>query len=102
KHPRYPISYAAMQDRFQFITPGMRMTKGRLRTGGFPAAVAPTKASSSEVDTGSRKENDSKQESRAPFRFNRNGKGSRVAPPPQSRRGQRKGSGNDNDHSRAG
>ncbi|MBU6458845.1 MAG: hypothetical protein KGQ48_15115, partial [Bradyrhizobium sp.] len=29
------------------------------------------------VDTGSRKENASKQESRAPFRFHRNGKGSR-------------------------
>jgi hypothetical protein len=30
----------------------------------------------SEVDTGSREENASKQESRAPFRFHRNGKGS--------------------------
>jgi hypothetical protein len=30
----------------------------------------------SEVDTGSRQENASNQESRAPFRFNRNGKGS--------------------------
>jgi hypothetical protein len=33
------------------------------------------KASSSEVDTGSRQENASNQKSRAPFRFNRNGKG---------------------------
>jgi hypothetical protein len=33
-------------------------------------------AFSSEVDAGSRQENASKQESRAPFRFNRNGKGS--------------------------
>ncbi|UGY01487.1 UPF0280 family protein [Bradyrhizobium quebecense] len=33
---------------------------------------------SSEVDTGSRKENASKQESRAPFRFHRNGKGPRL------------------------
>jgi len=33
-------------------------------------------AFSSEVETGSRQENASKQESRAPFRFNRNGKGS--------------------------
>ncbi|WP_342710324.1 UPF0280 family protein [Bradyrhizobium sp. B124] len=37
-----------------------------------------TRAFSSEVDTGSRKENASKLESRAPFRFNRNGKGSRL------------------------
>src|SRR6185312_8692715 len=36
-----------------------------------------TGAFSSEVETGSREENASKQESRAPFRFNRNGKGSR-------------------------
>src|SRR5450759_2071716 len=35
-----------------------------------------TKAFSSEVETGSRQENASNQESRAPFRFNRNGKGS--------------------------
>jgi O-antigen/teichoic acid export membrane protein len=35
-----------------------------------------TRAFSSEVDTGSREENASKQESRAPFRFYRNGKGS--------------------------
>ncbi|TDM67962.1 hypothetical protein CEF00_13095 [Lactobacillus crispatus] len=35
------------------------------------------RAFSSEVDTGSRQENASKQESRAPFRFYRNGKGSR-------------------------
>jgi predicted small lipoprotein YifL len=34
------------------------------------------RAFSSEVDTGSRQENASNQESRAPFRFNRNGKGS--------------------------
>src|SRR5580700_3740822 len=33
------------------------------------------RAFSSEVDTGSREENASKQESRAPFRFYRNGKG---------------------------
>jgi putative spermidine/putrescine transport system permease protein len=38
------------------------------------------RAFSSEVDTGSRKENASKQGARAPFRFNRNGKGSsRIA-----------------------
>jgi hypothetical protein len=36
-------------------------------------------AFSSEVDTGSREENASKQKSRAPFRFNRNGKGSGAA-----------------------
>ncbi|MEH2706307.1 hypothetical protein DXU06_16330 [Bradyrhizobium elkanii] len=34
------------------------------------------RAFSSEVDTGSREENASKQESRAPFRFHRNGKSS--------------------------
>jgi putative spermidine/putrescine transport system permease protein len=38
------------------------------------------RAFSSEVDTGSRKENASRQGARAPFRFNRNGKGSsRIA-----------------------
>ena len=42
--------------------------------GSFPGF---TRAFSSEVDTGSREENASKQETRAPFRFNRNGKGSR-------------------------
>src|SRR6266567_301801 len=40
-------------------------------------ARVPARAFSSEVDTGSRQENASNQESRAPFRFNRNGKGSR-------------------------
>src|ERR1700692_380534 len=38
--------------------------------------VNPVRAFSSEVETGSRQENASNQESRAPFRFNRNGKGS--------------------------
>jgi hypothetical protein len=37
------------------------------------------RAFSSEVDTGSREENASKQEARAPFRFHRNGKGSRPS-----------------------
>jgi hypothetical protein len=37
----------------------------------------PARAFSSEVDPGSREENASKEESRVPFRFNRNGKGSR-------------------------
>src|ERR1700674_3310945 len=41
---------------------------------------ARAKAFSSEVGTGSREENASNQESRAPFRFNRNGKGSRHRP----------------------
>jgi hypothetical protein len=39
------------------------------------------KAFSSEVETGSRQENASKQESRAPFRFHRNGKGSGAGTP---------------------
>jgi len=38
-----------------------------------------TKAFSSEVETGSRQENASNQESGAPFRFNRNGKGLGLA-----------------------
>src|SRR6266403_3300696 len=42
-----------------------------------------TRAFSSEVEAGSRQENAPNQESRAPFRFNRNGKGSRE----QGRRG---------------
>src|SRR6266496_4152029 len=37
-------------------------------------AIARSKAFSSEVEPGSRQENASNQESRAPFRFNRNGK----------------------------
>jgi hypothetical protein len=43
------------------------------------ASKQETRAFSSEVDSGSRKENASKQEAGAPFRFNRNGKGSSVA-----------------------
>src|SRR3954471_22794587 len=39
------------------------------------------RAFSSEVDTGSREENASKQKDRAPFRFNRNGKGSSSSIP---------------------
>src|SRR5882762_2312170 len=39
-------------------------------------ASPPNRAFSSEVDAGSREENASKQKDRAPFRFNRNGKGS--------------------------
>jgi len=58
----------------------------------FPSEAAPTqrtKAFSSEVDTGSREENASKKD-RAPFRFNRNGKGSeaprwRASLPPDPR-----------------
>src|SRR5207249_11557398 len=42
----------------------------------------PVRAFFSEVGTGSRQENASNQKSRAPFRFNRNGKGSRRAPGP--------------------
>ncbi|THD54798.1 MAG: hypothetical protein E8A46_07970 [Bradyrhizobium sp.] len=41
-------------------------------------SLSQSKAFSSEVETGSRRENASNQESRAPFRFNRNGKGSRI------------------------
>src|SRR5258707_8485529 len=46
--------------------------------------VPDASAFSSEVDTGSREENASKQNDRAPFRFNRNGKGSsgNLAPAP--------------------
>jgi hypothetical protein len=40
-------------------------------------------AFSSEVETGSRQENASNQESRAPFRFDRNGKGSSHALSPE-------------------
>ena len=43
---------------------------------GFGEARSATRAFSSEVDTGSRQENASNQESRAPFRFHRNGKSS--------------------------
>src|SRR6202023_4012906 len=47
------------------------MKTGVVRIGAF----------SSEVDTGSRQENASNQESRAPFRFHRNRKGSSAFPP---------------------
>src|SRR5260370_18715220 len=40
-----------------------------------PSCSACSRAFSSEVDPGSRQENASKQETRAPFQFNRNGKG---------------------------
>jgi hypothetical protein len=40
-----------------------------------PSCSACSRAFSSEVDPGSRQENASKQETRAPLRFNRNGKG---------------------------
>jgi len=42
----------------------------------FDEPIALPRAFSSEMDTGSRQENASNQESRAPFRFHRNGKGS--------------------------
>jgi len=42
--------------------------------------VRAIRAFSSEVGPGSRKENASKQEARAPFGFNRNGKGSSLRP----------------------
>jgi hypothetical protein len=50
----------------------------RAKIPGFRGAChrARIRAFSSEVDTGSREENASKQESRAPFRFHRNGKSS--------------------------
>jgi len=41
-----------------------------------PDPQSPARAFSSEADTGSHKENPSNQESRAPFQFNRSGKGS--------------------------
>ncbi|QOZ20301.1 hypothetical protein XI02_38755 [Bradyrhizobium sp. CCBAU 21365] len=47
--------------------------------GGLPLCSTAARAFSSEVDTGSREENASKQESRAPFRFHRNGKSSSSA-----------------------
>jgi len=43
------------------------------------AMMAYNRAFSSEVETGSRQENASNQESGAPFRFNRNGKGSSIS-----------------------
>jgi hypothetical protein len=46
----------------------------------------PSRAFSSEVDTGSREENASKQKDRARFRFNRNGKGSSDQSAANSRR----------------
>jgi RimJ/RimL family protein N-acetyltransferase len=49
----------------------------RIDKAGTDPQTGQTKAFSSEVDSGSREENASKQESGAPFRFNRNGNGSR-------------------------
>ena len=50
-----------------------------------PRRERPTRAFSSEVDTGSREENASKQESRAPFRFHRNGNSSGLSDVPPRR-----------------
>jgi hypothetical protein len=47
-----------------------------LHVGRDPFGGVEPRAFSSEVETGSRQENASNQESRAPFRFSRNGKGS--------------------------
>jgi len=44
----------------------------------MPFGADQIRALSSEVETGSRQENASNQESRAPFRFYRNGIGSRL------------------------
>src|SRR5271154_2969721 len=52
----------------------------RTRNGGTCAAAKSARAFSSEVDTGSREENASKQNPCAPFQFHWNGKGSRVTP----------------------
>src|SRR4030088_3090854 len=47
---------------------------GAQRGMGHGRSLLDIRAFSSEVDSGSRKENASKQETRVPFRFNRNGK----------------------------
>src|SRR5258708_40246240 len=57
--------------------PRVRPDLGILRHGYNRPDSATIGAFSSEVDTGSRQENASNQESRAQSRFNRNGKGSR-------------------------
>src|SRR5258708_34379831 len=51
---------------------------GAQRGVGHGRSLLDIRAFSNEVDSGSRKENASKQETRVPFRFNRNGKGSSV------------------------
>ena len=70
---------ASIQPKREIIIVAKDLAPGRhivelvaLDDGGKPDA----RAFSSEEDTGSREENASKQESRAPFRFYRNGKGS--------------------------
>jgi dihydrofolate synthase/folylpolyglutamate synthase len=58
-----------------------RMERFELPTSSRTEKVFGTRAFSSEVGTGSREENASEQKTRAPFRFNRNGKGSRTSVP---------------------
>ena len=66
------------------VTPGRMLMPGDLE--GSPAVTfmpldLPPRAFSSKVDTGLRRENATRQKDRAPFRFNRNGKGSSASPP---------------------
>ncbi|TFW59888.1 hypothetical protein CT676_17255 [Bradyrhizobium sp. MOS001] len=56
---------------------------------GKPLCAFRIRAFSSEVDAGSRQENASKQESRAPFRFHRNGKDSSQRQTKKGRRNRR-------------
>jgi AraC family transcriptional regulator len=69
-------------------TPHVKCTSNQvvdLRSIDLPG-IDHARAVSSQVDSGSRQENASKQEARAPFRFNRNGKGSRSEGPKVGRR----------------
>jgi len=67
-------------------TPSAAIDTGNIQQAASSAAspsdagrAASARAFSSEVETGSRQENASNRESRAPFRFNRSGKGSSRA-----------------------
>src|SRR5258705_8719323 len=59
------------------MTRGICALRCRIDKAGTDPQTGQTRAFSSEVDSGSREENASKQESGAPFRFYRNGNGSR-------------------------
>jgi tRNA(Ile)-lysidine synthase len=69
-------AFAADQARLKQTLAGamVSLSRGRIR---IEPAPPRSRASSSGVDTGSRAGNASKQNTGAPFRFNRNGKGSR-------------------------
>ncbi len=85
--PGFKDSMTSRSDRGACVLPPAAIRPGQAaldrcargcRPGQTRCTAVRLKAFSSEVETGSRQEDASNQESRAPFRFYRNGKGSRI------------------------